>query len=143
MTWLLIPATDRAQARRLVQRIDQMLGYPRTLTESEIARIGPASQLVPAPHVESQVSVMVHATDAGTTQLRGAIAVHVDPIVDALRERVVEIDGVRRRIREWIADRGWQVMAELPGVADRWSMAAPRDGAEGSADGVPIPEGSE
>lgn len=145
MTWLLIPATDRAQARRVVQRIDQMLGYPRQLAESEITRIGAASQRIPIERIrtETQTVVLVHSESAGVAQLRGAVAILVDDVVDALRGRFVEIGGVRRRIREWIVAQGWQVRASLPGAESNWRQVAPRDGAEGSADGVPIPEGAE
>lgn len=142
MTWLLAPAADRLKARRVVSRIDQILGYPRTLAESEIVRVGPASQSVPAPRTETQVPVMHHDM-TGATILHGAIAIGVDAVITSLRERFVEIDGVRKRIREWIADQAWETRADLPGVESAWSSVTPRDGAGGSVDGVPIPEGLE
>lgn len=141
MTWLVIPASDRALARRVVQRIDEVLGYPRALSEADVSRIGTVSRTAPIAGLttESQAIVMLHVSDAGTTALRGAVAIGVDPVVNALRDRVVDIDGVRRRIRDWIAAQGWQVFGSLPGAIDRWSQVVPRDGATGSPDGVPIP----
>jgi len=138
VTWLLIPAADRDKARAVLSRIDAILGYPRTLAEAEIVRIGQASQSAPAPRTETQTAVFVHASDAGVTQLRGAVAIQVDDVIDALRERRVTLDGTRKRIREWIADQGWEVRADLPGVIERWSQVAPRDGGTGSTTGEPI-----
>jgi hypothetical protein len=144
MTWLLAPSTDRLLARRFVARLDQILGYPRTLAESEITRRGPASQTVAAPRCETEMAVYVHSTTAGVTALRGVIAIYInDSAREALRERFIEHDGVRKRVREWIADQGWQVFADRPGVDGNWTNVTPRDGAAGSADGVPIPEGAE
>lgn len=142
MTWLLAPAVDRSKVRRVVSRIDQILGYPRTLSESEIVRVGVASKAAPRPVTSTQCVVLVHDA-TGATVLHGAIAVGLDPVITALRERFVEIDGVRKRVREWIADQGWETRADLPGVVSAWSSVTPRDGAAGSADGTPIPEGNE
>lgn len=144
MTWIIAPSADRALARRVAQRIDQILGFPRTLAESEITRIGPASQTVPAPRCETEVTVLVHSTAAGATLLRGVIAIGIsDAARLALRERFVDRLGTRKRIREWIADQAWEVRADLPGVAENWRDVTPRDGAAGSVDGTPIPEGQE
>ena len=78
MTWLLAPSTDRLLARRFVARLDQILGYPRTLAESEITRHGPASQSVAAPRCETEMAVYVHSTTAGVTALRGVVDVDAD-----------------------------------------------------------------
>jgi hypothetical protein len=142
VSWLLIPAADRLKARRVVARMDAMLGYPRTLAEGEIQRIGSASQTAPRPFTATQCTVLLH-DNTGATVLWGAIAIKLDPVITALRERFVTIDAVRKRIREWIADQGWETRADLPGVAIAWTSVTPRDGAAGSADGTPIPEGSE
>lgn len=139
MTWLLIPAADRAKARTVVSRMDAVLGYPRTLAESEITRIGPVSQTIPAPRCETQTAVMLHDA-TGAAALHGAIAIQVDDVVQSLRERPVDIDGTRKLIREWIADQAWQTQPTLPGVLAAWANVTPRDGGTGSADGRPIPE---
>lgn len=142
MSWLLIPAADRLKARRVVARMDEMLGYPRVLAEAEILRLGAASQTTPRPFTATQCTVLLH-DNTGATVLWGAIAIKLDPVVTSLRERFVTIDAVRKRIREWIADQGWETRADLPGVATAWTSVTPRDGAAGSSDGTPIPEGSE
>jgi hypothetical protein len=142
MPWLLIPAADRAKARSVISRIDQMLGYPRTLAESEIVRIGAGAQTAPRPVTATQTHVMLH-DGTGATILWGAIAIGLDDVIASLRERFVTIDGVRKRVREWITDQGWETRADLPGVLAAWTSVTPRDGGSGSATGVPIPEGSE
>lgn len=141
MAWLLIPSSDRPAARRVISRIDAMLGYPRQHAASELTRLGAG---IHASIVRTETQAMVLLHDAtGALVLHGAIAIHVDAVVDAMRERFVDLDGVRMRIREWIAVRAWEVRATLPGVDTAWSSVTPRDGAAGSADGEPIPEGSE
>lgn len=144
MAWLLIPADDRAAARKLAQRIDQILGYPRDLAESELRRIGPTPPGGwAACRTETAPLIMVH-DDTGAAQLHGAIALQTDAIVEAMADaRSFDVDGSKRRLRAIIADRGWVLRAELPGQPEAWSAVAARDGAEGSADGVPIPEGEE
>lgn len=140
MSYLLAPATDRALMRRVLQRVDQILGWPRTHVDGEAGyRRG---RNAPAAHTESQFAVYVHDA-TGATILHGALAVHIDGISAALRERFVDHEGTRKRLREWIADQGWEVRADLPGVASAWTRVLPRDGAEGSATGMPIAEGDE
>lgn len=141
MRWLLIPAADRPKARRIAGRIDAILGYPRTHAEAEVTRHGRGPHAATV-YTETQCMVLVHG-DTGHTSLHGAIAVSVDDVTDALRERFVTIDAVRKRIRQWIADQGWRVFDDLPGVSDAWMRLAPRDGEPGSSTGEPIPEGSE
>lgn len=144
--WLLIPGADRAAARRVVGRIDQILGYPRVHAASEVERVGLASQLVPLASIstETQMEILVHSTTAGATLLRGVIAINVNALHDALRRRYFDIgDGVRKLLRDIITERGWEVRATLPGLEENWTRVATRDGEAGSADGVPIPEGSE
>lgn len=143
MSWLLIPAADRIIARRVVARRDQILGYPRQLTEAEVVRIGGGRHVpIELLRTEAQTVVMLHDM-TGVVAIQGAVAIFVDPVIDAMRERFVEHLGVRKRVREWIADRAWEVRATLPGVAAAWSQVAPRDGATGSATGAPIAEGAE
>lgn len=146
MMWLLIPGSDRPAARRVVGRIDQILGYPRQHAAGEIARNGVASQAVPALVIrtETQMDIRIHSTTAGLLALRGVIAINVNSVVDALRGRYFDIgDGVRKLLRDIITERGWEVRATLPGLEENWTRVATRDGEAGSADGVPIPEGSE
>lgn len=137
--YVIAPAADRALMRRVLARVDQMLGYPRTHADDEpgVRRNGG-----PPIVTETACAVWVH-DDTGASVLHGAIAAQVDGVADELRERTVEHLGVRQRIREWIAARGWEVRATLPGVESAWSLVAPRDGDAGSADGVPIPDGEE
>lgn len=144
--WLLVPGTDRAAARRVVGRIDQILGFPRQHAAGEVVRTGPASQSVPLSTVrtETQMEILVHSTTAGVLALRGVIAVNVNALHDALRRRYFDIgDGVRKLLRDIITERGWELRATLPGVEANWTRVATRDGEAGSSDGVPIPEGSE
>jgi hypothetical protein len=146
MMWLLIPGSDRAAARRVVSRIDQILGYPRTHAAGEVDRVGSASQVVPLASIstETQMEILVHSTTAGLLALRGVIAINVNSVADALRRRYFDIgDGVRKLLRDIITERGWEVRATLPGVEANWTRVATRDGEAGSSDGVPIPEGSE
>lgn len=144
--WLLIPGTDRAAARRVVGRIDQILGFPRQHAAAEVVRTGAASQAVPLSTVrtETQMEILVHSTTAGVLALRGVIAINVNSVVDALRGRYFDVgDGLRKLLRDIITERGWEVRATLPGVEANWTRVATRDGEAGSADGVPIPEGEE
>lgn len=148
MRWLLLPADDRPAAREIVSRIDQILGYPRQHAEGELARHGraPAGGW-PAVRTETQVPVYVH-DDTGVAQLHGAIAIGVDGVVEAIADsRNIDVgDGIRRRLRDTIAARGWVLRSDaqgMPGEPDAWTRVAHRDGAEGSADGRPIPEGEE
>lgn len=145
MRWLLIPSSDRAAARKLAARIDQILGWPRQHTEAEIIRRGPAAQRVPlaAIRTETQMPIMVH-DQTGAAQLHGAVAIGIDAVVDALQDRQVDVgDGLKRRIRDVISNRGWQIRDALPGEIEAWRDVLPRDGADGSSTGEPIPEGEE
>lgn len=149
MGYLLIPASDRAAARRLLGRIDQIAGYPRTLAESELTRRGPTPPGGWATCVtDTAVSVWLHDA-SGAAQLHGAIGIHFGrDLVDMLDTRSVDVldGGGKRRIRQIITGRGWQLRSDaqgLPGEPEAWMRVAHRDGAEGSADGVPIPEGEE
>lgn len=145
MSWLIVPGADRAAVRLLVGRIDQILGYPRQLSESEITRIGAASQGVPIAEVvtETQAAILLHSSDAGDVALRGVIAVNVGPALEALRLRFFDVGDGREQLGDIIADRGWEEREDLPGLAANWSPLPPRDGGEGSADGIPIAEGAE
>jgi hypothetical protein len=139
---VIAPGSDRALFRRFAQRLDQILGFPRTLAESEITRTGPASQSAALPHTETAFTVYVH-DDTGAVQLRGALALEVDGHATGLASRFVQHNAVRKRVSEWIADQGWVVRADLPGQESAWTYLDARDGAAGSADGVPIAEGEE
>ena len=151
MTWLLIPAADRTRARHLVGRLDAIMGYPREHAEAEILRVGPASQRVPLASIRTDALCAVYRHDlTGAAQLHGAIAVLIDDAArEALRNRRITIDGVTRRVAEWIQALGWQVRATLPDLPttidepNPWTRLAHRDGGEGSATGTPIPEGDE
>lgn len=153
MGYLLIPGSDRAIARRLVARIDQIAGYPRTLAESELRRVG---RTPPGGWAtcSTDAAVVVWRHDAtGPAQLAGAIAIHYGPdVVRMLSRRLVDPeDGAGKRlIQQIIADRGWVLRTDAQGLPDPgdetrqpWTRLAHRDGADGSADGVPIPEGKE
>jgi hypothetical protein len=136
------PASDRPLVRRFAQRLDQILGFPRTLAESEVTRTGPASQSAPLPRIETAFAA--HVRDAtGAVILHGAIALEVDGRAVELANRFVEHAATRKRVSEWVADQGWQIRGDLPGDPEAWTALEPRDGAAGSADGTPIPEGSE
>ncbi len=141
MRWLLIPAADRAKGRRVVQRVDQILGYPRTHAEGDFTRHGGAPHAA-SVYTETQPIVMLHDA-TGATVLHGAIAISVNGVVDALRTRFIEIDGVRKRLSQWITDQGWTLADDLPGVASAWTQIAVRDGEAGSATGIPIAPGDE
>ena len=146
MAWLLIPGSDRAAARKLVARIDQILGYPREETAATgVVHVGPGRH--PAVvRTESQTMILVHDA-TGPALLDGVIAISTDAVVDAMKDRLVDVRGVKQRIQDIIAERGWEVRAALPDPADEtrdpWTRVEPRDGAQGSADGVPVPEGQE
>jgi hypothetical protein len=143
MSWLLIPAADRAIARRIVARLDAILGYPRAHAEAEVTRRGGGRHVpIALVRTDAETCVMLHDM-TGAAALQGAVAIGVSDVLDAMRDRFVEYEGTRRRVREWIADRGWEVRANLPGVDAAWSERPARDGAAGSADGVPIAEGAE
>lgn len=139
---IICPSTDRLLMRKFASRLDQNLGYPRTLAESEIERTGPASQRAPRPRIDTAWTVWIH-DNTGAPLLHGAIALEVNGIADRLRDRFVEHLTIRKRARQWIADQGWVIRADLPGDVAAWSLLPPRDGASGSADGRPIPEGEE
>ena len=82
--------------------------------------------------------------NTGATILHGAVAIGFDSTVaDAMRERDFDVDGIKRKLRQVIIDRVWEVRDDLPGDPAAWTRVAPRDGQEGSATGEPIPEGSE
>src|SRR5690606_174857 len=118
--------------RRVLGRLDAILGYPRTHSRDEPGvRIPPGAAL---PYTEAAFAVYRH-DNTGNTQLHGALAVAVNGVGQTLRERFIEHNMTRKRLREWIADQGWQVRLSLPGERDAWARLAPRDGAEGSADG--------
>jgi hypothetical protein len=138
--YLCAPAADRALFRTVISRADQILGYPRTHASGEPDVV--IASGAPAPVTSAAFAVFVH-DNTGAEILHGAVAAQVDGITSALRERFVEHNAVRKRIREWIADQGWELRATLPGVRSAWTRLAARDGAAGSATGVPIPEGQE
>jgi hypothetical protein len=129
MTWLLAPTADRPIVRKMLRAIDVLLGYPRTLAESEITRVGNGPH-APTSRTETQCAVRVN------TNL-GAIAVSVDAVIQALRDRTVQIDGEQIRVR--IDDLGWELRANLPGNAANWTPVPPRDGGAGSTTGEPVP----
>jgi hypothetical protein len=144
MSWLLIPPADRAIARAILGRIDEIMGFPRTHLEDEIVRVGPVAQTVPAPRTETQSLVMRHSTVAGLAALRGVIAIDLGAIRGALGERFFVVNSQRRRLREVIVGRNWEVrQGDLPGSGENWLPLPARDGAAGSANGTPIPEGAE
>lgn len=143
MSWLIAPAADRSVVSALLQRVDEILGFPRTHPEAEIVRVGLVAQTVAAPRTETQAAVMRHSTTQGLFALRGAIAIDLGALRDVIGERFFVVDSQRKRLREIIADRGWELRATLPGVEDNWSPLPERDGAQGSANGTPIPEGAE
>lgn len=136
--YLLVPAADRALLRAVLRRLDEVLGFPRTLAESEIVRSGEASQHAPAPYTEAAFGVWLH-DNTGATVLHGAIAVCINDIGDTLRERQITHGGTRKKLRQWIADQGWEIRTDLPGAITAWTQIAPRDGEPGSSTGVPIP----
>lgn len=138
--YLLAPATDRALMRKALGRLDQILGYPRTHSRDEPdVHCPPGAAL---PYTEAAFAVYLH-DNTGATLLHGAIAVAVNGVGATLRERFIEHNLTRKRLREWIADQGWETRTSLPGSRDAWTRVEPRDGADGSADGTPIPEGDE
>lgn len=137
-------STERAAFRTLWSRLDQITGYPRTHSADEPGvRIGRGA---PLPYTETLFAGFIH-DDTGATILHGAVALMVDEVPPGLLARRITHGGVTRTLAEWIAwgqaNRGWEVRADLPGVAAAWTRVQPRDGAAGSADGVPIAEGDE
>lgn len=142
--YLIGASTERAAFRQLWQRLDQITGYPRTHSADEPGvRIGRGA---PPPYTETLFAGFVHDS-TGATILHGAVALMVDEVPPGLLSRRITHGGTTRTLAEWIAwgeaNRGWQVRASLPGAESAWTRVAHRDGAEGSATGVPIPEGSE
>ena len=137
---LIAPASDRVLLRRIATRLDQILGFPRTLAESEVTRTGPSSQSAPLPRIDAAFAIHLHDM-TGPVALRGAVALEVDN--HGLGRRFVRYSGTRKRVSAWITDQGWDVRGGLPGDPDKWTRLPHRDGAAGSADGVPIPEGDE
>jgi hypothetical protein len=143
MTWLLVPATDRAILRRVLGRLDAIVGYPRTHSRSEPGVVCAPSS--PLPTTIALATVLRHDL-TGPAQLQGALAVRIKPDMRAtLSRRVVETADGRKTLAAWITDRAWELRADLPDpptlAANHWTLLAPRDGAAGSADGTPIPEG--
>jgi hypothetical protein len=129
MSWLLVPIADRLILRKMLRAVDVLLGYPRAHAESELMRHGRGPHAATVS-TETQCAVLVNAN-------LGAIAVSVDAVVQALRDRTVQIDGESVRVR--INDLGWQVVASLPGNVTNWAAVLPRDGGAGSQTGEPIP----
>jgi hypothetical protein len=129
MTWLIAPIADRLIVRKMLRAIDVLLGYPRVHAESELRRVGRGPHAATV-RTETQCAVMVNTS-------LGAIAVSVDAVIQALRDRTVQIDGESVRVR--IDDLGWQVRADLPGNIANWAPVAARDGGAGSPTGVPVP----
>lgn len=143
MTWIIIPATDRARARAFVARLDAAMGYPRTHARDEPGLV--LHERSPAPRTETLCMLLRHDA-TGPAQLHGAVAILIDESTrKALRDRRVTIDGVTRSVARWVEVLGWQARASLPGApttiyeVSPWSQLPPRDGAAGSATGVPIP----
>jgi hypothetical protein len=140
MSVFIVPATtyDRGVARRLWSRLDQIEGFPRTHALDEPGwQVGGA---VPRPpRTESEWSGLVHAD--------GRVALVVGAVPERLLSRRITYSGTTRTLGQWlqrlVADRGWQLVSELPGEPEEWQPLAVRDGAAGSTTGVPIPEGEE
>ena len=125
MTWLVAPLADRPLVRRILRAIDVLLGYPRTLAESELVRVGRPPHAATV-RTEAQCAVMLSATH---------IAVSIDPFVQALIGRQVTIDGQATTVT--LTRGGWTTSATLP--AGTWTPAPARDGGEGSTTGRPVP----
>jgi hypothetical protein len=145
MNALLIPATtyDRGVARRLWSRLDQIEGFPRTHAADEPGvAVAPGAAL---PYTETLWSAHLHAD--------GRVALVMGQVPERLLSRRITYSGTTRTVGQWlqrlVADRGWQLVSELPGQpedtesASPWTPLAVRDGAAGSTTGVPIPEGEE
>lgn len=142
MRWLLIHFADRTAARKLVQRVDQILGYPREHAPSEIVRHGRGPH-APTVYTETALDIRIHDT-SGPTILRRAIAIGFDrTVAEAMEERGFDVDGTKRKMREIVVNRGWEVRADLPGDPEAWTRVPPRDGQPWSDTGEPIPEGEE
>jgi len=147
MRWLLIPGTDRPAARRLVRRIDEILGFPREHAPAEYVVHGATGRALPPPRTETHMAILRHDA-TGDSRLHGAIAVgFTRAVLEVLADRVVDVGSARERLRDVIAARGWQVRDTLPDPGDEtrqpWARRPPRDGEPGSATGRPIPEGEE
>lgn len=135
----LVPATtyDRAVVRRLWSRIDQIEGYPRTHALDEPGwQIG--SAVKQAPRTETEWSALVRD---------GVVALFTGEVPAKLLARRITYSSTTRTLGQWLdqltTNRGWQLVAELPGDPEEWQPVPVRDGAAGSADGVPIPAGEE
>jgi hypothetical protein len=146
MTWLLVPATDRAILRRVLGRLDAIMGYPRTHSREEPGLVcGPRA---PLPRTDTLVAVYRHDL-TGAAQLHGALAVAIDDYGAQLGARRITHDGTTRTLAEWVSVLGWEVRATLPDspatidTPGPWTRLPHRDGADGSATGTPIPEGDE
>ena len=143
LRYMLVPFADRDVLRSLIVRLDQIVGFPRTHSASEHGiSIGAGNK---PPYTETLFAVQIHDT-TGPLALQRVIAVTVDDLATALAERFITHLGVRKRLREWVIDRGWQLRTTLPEgdlEPSPWSPVPVRDGAAGSATGVPIAEGSE
>jgi len=143
LRYLLVPFADRDLLRQVLVRLDQIVGFPRTHSPGEPGlSIGAGGKI---PYTETLFSVQIHGT-TGPLALRRVISVTVDDLAAALGERSISHLGVRKRLREWVADRGWKLVTTLPenDLEPRpWSPVPVRDGAAGSATGVPIKEGAE
>jgi hypothetical protein len=124
MSWLLIPLADRAIVGRVIRAIDVLLGYPRTLAESELVRIGRGPH-APTVRTETQCAVLIGATH---------LAVSVDAIVQALVGRQITIDA--QQVTVTLTRAGWSIVETLP--AGTWTPLPPRDGGAGSTTGVPV-----
>ena len=139
MRVLLVPDTayDRGVARRLWSRLDQIEGYPRTHSADEPGVAAAPGR--PLPRTETLW--------AGYEREDGVIALPTGGVPERLRSRRISYGGTTRTVEEWIgrlvAERGWQFVETLPGEPEEWQPLAVRDGADGSPDGVPIPEGDE
>jgi len=140
-TVLIAPVGDRLRVQRVVARLDQILGYPRTHSIGEPG-VRVATGRLP-PRTESSCAVLLHSD--------GRVAVVISDETRAeVAERIIDDgQGARKKLRTWIQDQGWQVATSLPDqpssvdMPSPWTVLPVRDGAAGSADGVPIPEGAE
>jgi hypothetical protein len=124
MTWLLVPLADRTIVRRLLRAIDVLLGYPRTLAESEITRVGRPPHAATV-RTETQCAALLGATH---------LAISVDAVVQALDGRQITIDA--QQVTVTLSRPGWSVVATLP--VGTWTPLAARDGGAGSTTGVPV-----
>lgn len=139
MRVLLVPNTvyDRGAVGRLWSRLDQIEGYPRTHSPDEPGVVVAPGR--PLPRTETLWTAYERAD--------GVIALHTGEVPARLLSRRVDYGGTTRTVAEWfdrlIADRGWELVSELPGELEEWTPLAARDGMPGSTDGFPIAEGEE